>query len=354
MTTNISKKYSLYFKNNCPWYYIDELDCPIIYQDIDINFIKKNRNYLKNIIAIASRYINPKDILENLDMNWNISEMCKNEKITISIVKKLIEKGYDNIIDWDSTTYHKLLDWDELSYNEAFTWKDIINNKDLSWNYRNIFMSGIVTKDIIENNIGNFYDGCINIFNNSLNFNVDSLFYNKNLDLDYIFNIYKKKFDKNIFKNMTKHIPDMDIKITIKDILKYKQHIDEYIENQNQFYFEISKNRGITWDDYINYPNINWNFEGLLLNPNLTMNNIEYLFKNKRISNHNIFLQNTLDKERNEFIASYYRKYLAAFRIQNRYRNALVNPNCKLGINKIKRTMDELGLVSENNFTLNN
>lgn len=84
------------------------------------------------------------------------------------------------------------------------------------------------------------------------------------------------------------------------------------------------------------------------------MENIEYLFKNKRILEPRIFLENTLDKERNEFIASYYRKYLAAFKIQNRYRNALVNPNCKLGINKIKRTMDELGLVSENNFTLNN
>ena len=39
-----------------------------------------------------------------------------------------------------------------------------------------------------------------------------------------------------------------------------------------------------------------------------------------------------------------YREHLAAILIQNAYKNALVNPNCQLGLNRIERDMAFAGV----------
>ena len=44
-------------------------------------------------------------------------------------------------------------------------------------------------------------------------------------------------------------------------------------------------------------------------------------------------------KDKEEFIIKRYREHLVAILIQNAYKNALVNPNCQLGLNKIERDM---------------
>ena len=49
--------------------------------------------------------------------------------------------------------------------------------------------------------------------------------------------------------------------------------------------------------------------------------------------------KNKFTKEKKDFQMKMYREHLAAVYIQNAYKNALVNPNCQIGINKIERDM---------------
>ena len=54
---------------------------------------------------------------------------------------------------------------------------------------------------------------------------------------------------------------------------------------------------------------------------------------------------NIFTKEKEAFIERRYRKHLAAVLIQNAYKNALVNLNCQLGINRIERDMVFAGVM---------
>ena len=58
----------------------------------------------------------------------------------------------------------------------------------------------------------------------------------------------------------------------------------------------------------------------------------------------NEITNNNFAKEKTDFMIKAYHKHLMAYRIQYRWKNALVNPNCRVGINKIGRDMDYAGL----------
>ena len=53
---------------------------------------------------------------------------------------------------------------------------------------------------------------------------------------------------------------------------------------------------------------------------------------------------NPFTKEKEEFIERRYREHLVAVLIQNAYKNALVNPNCQLGLNRIERDIIFAGI----------
>ena len=110
-------------------------------------------------------------------------------------------------------------------------------------------------------------------------------------------------------------------------------------------WFNISRNPNITMQDILDNPTKPWDWFAISNNPTITMDfindNPDKDWNWYAISRH-IFL-----KDKEEFVIKMYREHLAAILIQNAYKNALVNPNCKIGINKIERDMDELGLVNE-------
>jgi len=54
--------------------------------------------------------------------------------------------------------------------------------------------------------------------------------------------------------------------------------------------------------------------------------------------------ENECTKQKNDFIVKEYHKHLMAYRIQYRWRNARVNPNCRIGIRKIEMDMIYAGL----------
>ena len=84
-------------------------------------------------------------------------------------------------------------------------------------------------------------------------------------------------------------------------------------------WYEISKNLNITMKDIIDNPDKLWNWGYISRNP--------------------------FTKDNEEYIEQRYREHLAAILIQNAYKNALVNPNCQLGLNRIERDMVFAGVV---------
>jgi hypothetical protein len=70
-------------------------------------------------------------------------------------------------------------------------------------------------------------------------------------------------------------------------------------------------------------------------------NNTSYIYNDDLLMNI-VHIEYIMD-----FIVNCYKEHLFAFRIQNRWRNARVNPNTKLCQKRLEREMDELGLVSE-------
>ena len=87
-------------------------------------------------------------------------------------------------------------------------------------------------------------------------------------------------------------------------------------------------------------PDKDWG--GISENPNLTMdiirNNIDKPWDWYCIS------MNNFTKEKTDLMIKEYHKHLMAYRIQHRWKNARVNPNCRIGINKIERDMVFAGL----------
>ena len=112
-------------------------------------------------------------------------------------------------------------------------------------------------------------------------------------------------------------------------------------------WYYISSNPNITMKDILDIPDKPWDWywnwgEAISFNPNITMDIIGYY---SRHLNWEGIAQNEFTKEKEQFIEKKYRKHIAAILIQNAYKNALVDPNCKIGINKIKRDMVDVGIV---------
>ena len=124
--------------------------------------------------------------------------------------------------------------------------------------------------------------------------------------------------------------------VKIDDLIKIIQHFPGYIcLNYRNFYIcKIHLNNYFESDEMTSeYIDL---FLSRLLDPNpQTINELKLDMCNKFIRNliqygfnYKIFLKNNAKKE------------IAAFRIQNRYKNALVNPYTELGIRKINRNYD--------------
>ena len=85
------------------------------------------------------------------------------------------------------------------------------------------------------------------------------------------------------------------------------------------------------------YPDNPWEWLRISSNPNITM---EFINDNPNIPwNWDGISYNTFLKYKKAFIEQNYRRHLASILIQNAYKNALVNPNCQIGIIRIERDM---------------
>ena len=112
--------------------------------------------------------------------------------------------------------------------------------------------------------------------------------------------------------------------------------------DKNWNWEEISRNPNITMKFINDNPDKPWEWYFISENPNITMKDI--LDNPDKPWNWYCISRKPFTKEKEAFIERRYREHLVAVLIQNAYKNALVNPNCKIGINRIERDMVFAGI----------
>ncbi len=105
----------------------------------------------------------------------------------------------------------------------------------------------------------------------------------------------------------------------------------------------ISKNLNLTMEIILDNPDKPWDWYAISMNPNITMKDI--LDNPDKPWDWSLISSNPFTKDKEEFIIKRYREHLAAVFIQNAYKNALVNSNCQLGLNRIERDMVFAGII---------
>ena len=112
--------------------------------------------------------------------------------------------------------------------------------------------------------------------------------------------------------------------------------------NKEWDWHSISYHPNITMDIIMDNRDKPWDWMAITYNPNITWDIIIDLIDNKQ--DMNMFYRNPFTKQKTDFMIEEYHKHLMAYRIQYRWKNALVNPNCRIGIMKIERDMIYAGL----------
>lgn len=222
----------------------DNLDCPwawpfISWQEfIDINFIKKYRNFPYNWTAVSTnKSITAQDILDNPDLpwcevgisrnpnvnlqtildhpeiNWRKDFFSENINVTMDIVIANPDFGWsmERLSYNPNITIEYILarglynfNWYVLSSNEAITMDIVMEHPDLPWEWLGLSSNPNLTIDFIKANKASFDNQSITtICNNSIsmklikdnldlfNLDMDGIKWNKNINME-MFNAYVK------------------------------------------------------------------------------------------------------------------------------------------------------------------
>lgn len=275
-----------------------------------------NKNNIKMIFLSENININESTIMKNLDLKWNIKNLCYNTSLSYDFLDNLIKK---DIIEY---TESQLLDYNyniakhpnfrinnindniniyKYSLNPLVTWDDIIKNPNFQWDYgyisRNINIS---IKNIIENmDLG--WDFCAIVRNP-------------------IFHISHIKDNRTFYKRRTEYFsnPNFDLKeyneycpiTSIKDInsdihvnenFSIKMHDDikkmypDFIFN----YSTLSDKKNITIEYILSTPQYEWDIENISVNPNLKL---DFIKSNDYKWNYENICKNTFDVDREKYI----------------------------------------------------
>lgn len=253
------------------------------------------------------------------------------------------------------------------------TINDVINNPDFPWNYESLsYNINISQEDTYKLCDKPWYytafrnDSEYNMRYNGYTFRKQQIY--KLLDYGIIVSLPENDFikvdsendiDFNTGKN-TKIMQLCDKNIGDDELdlyLMYSKNINynelKTLCKDADVYRYYCKNEKITTDEIISIfddHNINeFTLYTITSNSSLSLQELhtnnklkEHILTNKNKSHG--YGKNKFTKSKIEFILDEYKKHIAAYKIQNRWKNARVNPYCKIGINKINRDMNYLGL----------
>ena len=127
------------------------------------------------------------------------------------------------------------------------------------------------------------------------------------------------------------------------EITKHK-NIDWNIINNNPNYpwviVAVSLNPNITLDIIINNPDNQWNWYCISSNPNITMDII--IDNPDKPWDWNFISMNPFTKEKEQFINRRYREYMAAYKIQQWWKERTLSPHYEIGRKLIYQKYIEL------------
>lgn len=139
-------------------------------------------------------------------------------------------------------------------------------------------------------------------------------------------------------------VPDEKLSMLNWDYLSQSKHMQnvEVIEKYKKYinWRKLSANVFITMNFVNEHPDYPWNSEGLLMNPNCSLEKYETL--KQHVPNYiqiKIF-EKSLKTDKDAFIERKYRKYLAAYRIQQYWIRVNTDPNYALCRNKLEADWD--------------
>lgn len=335
------------------------------------------------------KFINLDLVLANLEFPWHWRNLAANINITIEDIEKYPEFPWE-IKDYARNLNLKMEDvlsrpdvdwyWPEITHNPSITWQDVIDNQDKNWDtwwlyakkgftpeifdlltlprYTNsILCSPDITWDFVKR-FDDLDESSYSILSQRKCITIDIIRANPDLPWDY------DNFSDNptITPKIVEDNPD--IPWNFENLTWNNSFTIDYINNNMDKKWNWT---AISWKDDITIEFILKNMdkpfctEALFRNPSLDFEELKELFTPHKVAvaanpnftfamakdwkfreyweadwiSHNMFIK---DQER--IIVQHARLHLAAFRIQNRYKNALVNPYTELGKRKALRDFE--------------
>ena len=348
LTTNRNITMELIEENiDLPWSYYDIVRNP----NFNLSFIDKYPNKTYNWIYILRVY-NDTDLTIQFYENHkkNIPLEFIYSKLPFDYLEKNINLEKSTLSNYLSR--NKTLPLDFIRENmEILDWKQISKHTNLSL-------------EIIEENLDLPWDWFYLSYNKSIN--LDFIIKHIDKDLDFIYLSRNRKYSweiikqKNIVYDKTKRIRHNCI-VDWNDILRRDNLPIEYIlknfdyedyPDKDYIWSLLSSNENIPINYIINNPSLSWNYSCISQRNDLNMNIInnnnnlnDYdLGRNRNITlefAQSLIEKNTLNAvsvannyfevEKDNYLVTNYRKHIAAYIIQNRWKNACVNPYCRLG-----------------------
>ena len=284
------------------------------HNDITMDYVLKNNTYNWNYEELSRHpNITLHDIENNIHLPWDFDQMSHNPNINYNFVKKY------NYKKWN---------YKGLSDNKGIYWDDILYNLEQKWNWDRVTRNINITLNIIDK-----YP--------HYPWKYDSLFLNKTirkelLDMKLDFNEMKKKYIIN--KSLICALGDYFDTTTENTPRDCKLYLFSYDTNLTM--------------DIIKSTNLNWDFNELCCNKNITMNivkenpqydwNIYYLSTNSSITfddiNNNLDLdwswknisQNEFTKQKEICKLEFAIIWFAVKKIENAFFLVYYNPQYKI------------------------
>lgn len=383
LTTNTNITMDIIQNNiNLPWdfkyiglnenitvdFIIDNLDK--LNQLLDIDDLHTNMfltidivNKLKDYIEIDWWHVSGHDnitidIIEKYIDNIDMDNVCNNNNITFEFINKYYERFKDHF-NWSKLSYHKNITMDNILEHIEYpwNWRYVVENPNfnitmINYYYDNMLEHYInwffisyhknITMEDIENHLHYPWDW----FLISLNPNITIEFIIKYMDI-YPLNFTRISMNKNITLDMIDN--NLYLPWEWKYIAKKNNITEEFIiKHMDKFTDEIVEDNFYFWKDvsiefFEKYYNKIDSVYIISHHMNLTIEYINNNIDNKHISfdwNYISHCQFRISKI--QFINNMYRRYMAAYTIQQWWNKIITTPIYKACRNKINNDYNKL------------
>lgn len=261
------------------------IPCEYILKNLDKNW---NWERLSNNLHII-------DIEKNINLPWNFKYVSENKSLTIDFVIKHKHKEWDwavlsNFFNLNIIKTHNELPWcyKGLSANTSISFDYVLSNLDKPWDWKSLSMNKMILLEHITSTPFLKWDWKSISFNPNLTFDFLFLHINKPWNWEYLSmhpNITIEHIKKFSYLPWDWYFVCMNNNFTLQDIIDNKNKlylsifnhkwltfdfIKNELKNINLNWYRISRHKCVTPDNVEFNPDLEWDYNSLASNPNLT------------------------------------------------------------------------------------